>query len=321
MSKLQRWQNGSSALVMACLLAACGGGGNPGTTGVPTNPTPSPTPIVPVVPGSPAITGNIATDGLNWLNFRRSQAGLSVLTRTAQIDSAAQNHSDYQRLNNTVAHDEIAGNPGFTGQTPLERLSHVGYFFTGSYAYGEVISASTSSSGQYLAEELITAIFHRFVIFEPKFREIGAGSATAASNYTYFTTNFTANNGFGAGLGAGQIVSWPVNGQTGVTRNFFSDFEAPDPVAGINEVGYPVSVHADIDVTLAVTSFTIHPHGGANLSVKLLEHSASDQHTPSSAAAIVPLTVLAGSTTYDVSFSGTSNGTPISKTWSFTTAP
>ena len=321
MSILQRWQNGSAALVTACLLVACGGGGGSSYSSSTPNPTPTPTPIVPVVPGAPGVTGDIATDGLNWLNFRRGQVGISVLTRSALIDSAARNHSDYQRINNTVVHDEVAGKAGFTGATPLERLQHVGYFFSGSYAYGEVISASTSSSGQYLAEELITAIYHRFVIFEPKFKEIGAGSASNGSGYTYFTTNFAASNGFGPGIGNGGIVSWPVDGQTGVTRNFFSDFESPDPVAGANEVGYPVSVHADIDVVLSVTSFTIHPHGGANLGVKLLAHGPTDQHTPDSAAAIVPLTVLAGSTTYDVNFSGTSNGTPISKAWSFTTAP
>jgi uncharacterized protein YkwD len=318
MSHIQRWQTGSLALLTACLLAACGGGGGGYSS---STPTPMPTPITPVEPGAPALTGNIATDGLNWLNFRRSQLGVPVLTRNALIDSAAQHHSDYQRINNEVVHDEVAGKTGFTGVTAFERLAYVGYTFGGSYAYGEVISASSSSSGVYLAEELITAIYHRFVIFEPKFKEIGAGAAVGASNYAYFTTNFTANNGYGPGIGAGQIVTWPVSGQTAVPRNFLSDFESPDPVAGQNEVGYPVSVHADINVTLKTTSFTIRPHGGANLNVKLLAHSATEEHTPDSAAAIVPLTVLAGSTTYDVSFTGTSNGTPVNKTWSFTTQP
>ncbi|MFL6660012.1 MAG: CAP domain-containing protein, partial [Massilia sp.] len=235
------------------------------------------------------------------------------------IDSAAQNHSDYQRINNTVAHEETPGKSGFTGVSPLERLAHVGYTFTGGYAYGEVISASSSASGQYLAEELITAIYHRFVIFEPKFKEIGAGAANS-NGYYYLTVNFTSNNGYPPGLGLGQVATWPVSGQTNVTRNFFSDFESPDPVDGANEVGYPVSVHADINVTLSVSSFTIRPHGGSDLSVKLLAPN-SDPHTPASAAAIVPLAVLGRNTTYDVSFAGAINGVPLTRTWSFTTAP
>lgn len=319
MSTLQRWNISATALIVASLMAGCGGGGNDYGGGV-NNPTPDPTPIPPVEPGSPVQTNNVATDGLNWTNFRRSQIGIPVLARSSLIDNAAQNHSDYQRINNLVTHDEIAGKSGFTGATLFARLNHVGYTFTGGYAFGEVISASNSASGAYLAEELITAIYHRFVIFEPRFKEIGAGAA-ANGSYNYLTLNFTANNGYGPGLGFGQLVTWPVNNASNVTRNFMSDFESPDPVPGINEVGYPVSVHADIDATLVVTSFTMQPRGGSNLNVRLLAKSAGDTHTPASAAAIVPLAKLAASTVYDVSFVGTSGGAPVSKTWSFTTKP
>lgn len=332
MSTMQRWQTGTVALVTACLLTACGGGGS-GV--VAPAPTPTPTPL-PVEPGAPALTGNVASDGLNWLNFRRSQLGASVLTRNPVIDSAAQNHSTYQRINNLVTHDEEAGKSGFTGVSAEERLQFTGYVFSGNWAYGEVISASVSSSGVYLAEELITAIYHRFVIFEPRFKEIGAGFATRSDGYTYFTTNFATSNGLGPGIAAGQIATWPVDGQARVARSFMSNFEEPDPVACINEVGYPISVHTNIGVPLATTSFTIRPRGGAELKVRRLIHAdvappvtnppqceppEGDTHTPVSAAAIVPIAVLAASTTYDVSFVGTVNGLPVSKTWSFTTNP
>lgn len=241
------------------------------------------------------------------------------MTQNALVDRAAQAHADYQKLNNIVSHDEVAGNPGYTGAHLLERLSSAGYTFgNAAYAYGEVISATTNNSGAFMADELITAIYHRFVIFEPMFKEIGTGSATTSQSYTYFTSDFTANNGYGPGLGHGGVVTWPYSGQTGVTPNFFSDYEAPDPVAGVNEVGYPVSVHADISAQLAVQSFTISQHGGAVLAVKLLAH-ASDAETPASAAAIVPLAVLKGATTYDVSFVGSADGVAVTKNWSFTT--
>lgn len=317
MKKLYGWQSASAALLAALVLAACGGGGSGGAA----NPTPAiPTPVVPppAEPGSPAVTNNVATDGLNWLNFRRQQAGLSVLTRNAKIDAAATGHSNYQRLN-TVTHVQEVGKPGFTGVNLVNRLNAAGYSAP-SYFYGEVISASTSASGSYLAEELITAIYHRFAIFEPRFKEIGAGSATNASGYTIFTNNFAANNGYGPGIGAGNIVTWPGNGKTGIIPNFFSDYEAPDPVDGVNEVGYPISVHADADVTLTVTGFSMRPRGGANLAVKLLSAAADPgKTTTQSAAAIVPLAVLAAATVYDVTFSGTADGVAITKSWSFTT--
>jgi hypothetical protein len=281
---------------------------------------------VPTGPGAPAATGNTAADGRAWINYRRGQNGLSNLSQAVHIDQAAQSHSDYQRINNTVTHNEEPGKQGFTGATLLDRLHASGYTFQPStgYAYGEVISATSSTSGFYLTEELITAIYHRFVIFEPRFKEVGTGAATNGSGYSYFTADFAANNGYGPGLGTAAVATWPFDGQAGVPGNFLSDYESPDPVPGANEVGYPISVHADIDTVLTVTAFSVHPHGGADLAVRQLTHGA-DPETPVSAAAIIPLAPLHAGTTYDVSFSGklalsgSPNSVPISKSWSFTT--
>lgn len=305
-----------TALLLAGLLAACGGGDSSPNGAV----TPPPTPVTPVAPppGAPTASGNTASDGFAWFNYRRNQVGLSTLTRNSIIDQAALGHSNYQRLNNTVSHDQVAGNPGFTGQTLLNRLNNAGYFFTGARAYGEVISAAGERDGFYHAEELIAAIYHRFVVFEPLFREMGTGAATNASNYTYFTTDFSANNGYGPGLGRGNLVTYPVNNQTAVPPNFLSDSESPDPVPNQNEVGYPVSVHADNTSTITVNSFTVRPRGGAELATRLLS-KAVDGETPKSAAAIIPLTRLAAGTTYDVSFSGTVDGSTVTRSWSFTT--
>lgn len=321
MKTLYRWQTTSAALLAALALAACGGGGSDATPApvlpTPINPAPPDQPPA-VEPGAPALTNNAATDGLNWLNFRRSQAGLSILTRNSLIDSAADGHSKYQTLNK-VTHVQEVGKPGFTGVQLLNRLQAVGYA-TPNYFYGEVISASTSTSGVYLAEELITAIYHRFAIFEPRFKEVGAGASTNAAGYTIFTNNFAANNGYGAGLGRGNIATWPVDGKTGVATNFFSDYEEPDPVPNANEVGYPISVHADADLTLTVTTFTVRRRNGGDLPVKLLSVAADPENTTTrSAASIVPLSRLSANTVYDVAFAGVLDGTPITKSWSFTT--
>jgi uncharacterized protein YkwD len=281
----------------------------------PTSPT-TPTPT----PGSPTATGDVALDGFNWFNYRRNQLGLSSLTRDSRIDAAAAAHSDYQRLNNTVTHDETAGKPGFTGVTLADRLTAANYTLVRPYAYGEVISAATDRNGFFHAEELITAIYHRFVIFEPVFRQMGTGSATAGGNngYTYFTADLTTTAGYGTGVGRGNVAVYPVNAQTAVPTNFMSDTESPDPVPNQNEVGYPISVHADISSVLTVQSFTVQARGGTALSVRLLATNV-DPETPRSAAAIVPLSPLRSNTTYDVSFTGTVDAIPVSRNWSFTT--
>lgn len=240
--------------------------------------------------------------------------------RNPTIDRAAQAHSDYQKTNNVVSHEQIAGKPGFTGVDVKARLLSAGYLFTTSGYAGEVISASSSTSGFYMAEELITAIYHRFAVFQPKFQEIGTGSATDARNYNYFTTDFTTATGTG-GLGRGGMVTWPASNQRLVPVNFFSDNETPDPFPdkGVNEVGYPISLHADIGSTIRVGSFTVRARGAStDLAVKMLS-PGGDAHTSTSVAAIIPLAPLKAGTVYDVTFNGTVDSVTASRNWTFTT--
>ena len=315
MSIRQQARSWGAAALAALLLAACGGGGSPPVGVVSTAP---PSATVPQAPDAPAATGDTALDGYNWINYRRAQTGLSMLTRNSLIDAAAQSHASYLRLNNVVSHTETTGQPGFTGADLGARLAAANYTLVRPYAYGEVISATTSTSGAYQAEQLITAIYHRFVMFEPIFKEAGTGAAGNSSGYTYFTADLVASGGYGPGLGSGNMVNYPINNQANVQTNFMSDSESPDPVPGQNEVGYPISVHADNTASITVQSFSVAPRGGTALAVRLLSH-AVDADTPASGAAIVPLSPLSGATTYDVSFSGQVNGKTVTRNWSFTT--
>jgi uncharacterized protein YkwD len=305
------------ALLASLLLSACGGGGD----AAPADNPPALAPTVPQDANAPQVTGDTATDGINWFNFRRQQIGLAPLTRNSQIDAAAMGHSNYQTLNG-ITHDQTAGKPGFTGVTVFDRLAAADYRFTqGPGAYGEVIVRTSNASGFQGSEDLIAAIYHRFVIFEPVFKEVGAGAAKAQDGNIYVTTDF-AVNGFSAALGAGNVVTYPFANQQNVPRNFFSDSESPDPVASKNEVGYPISVHADITSTIGVQSFTVQPRGGAALPAQLLER-ATDPHMTQSdvtgAVALIPLNPLAAATTYDVLFVGTVDGQSVNRSWSFTT--
>lgn len=320
MRSIDTWHYRISALLVAAVLTACGGGsdGPSNSSGLtPTTPPPT-TPPTPSAPGAPTATGNTATDGFNWFNFRRMSIGLAALARNSQIDAAAQGHSNYLMANNTVSHSQTAGATGFTGANLADRFVAANYRLSAPFAYGEVISAASERAGFYHAEELIAAIYHRFAIFEPVFKEGGTGAATANNNYTYFTADFAASGGYGAGVGRGMVAVYPGPDQTSVPVNFMSDSEAPDPVPNQNEVGYPISVHANISSTIAVSSFTVKPRGGSNLTVRTLTRSA-DSNTPASAAAIIPLGKLAAATTYEVSFAGTVDGVAVTRNWAFTT--
>jgi uncharacterized protein YkwD len=318
MSKTHPAKSVVAAFAAALALAACGGGGSDSGS-VSSSAGSTFTGFSGLDAAAPVPTNNIATDGFNWINYRRAQAGVGVLTRNSMLDRSAQAHSDYQRLNSDVTHDEDPAKPGFTGATLEARVQAAGYTLVRDYASGEIIAASTSSSGFYLAEELVTAIYHRFVMFEPLFKDMGSGAATGSSNYNYFTTNLGATGGYSPGLPSLTIVTWPVNGQTGVQTTFASNSEEPDPVPDADNVGYPISIHANLTETVAVQSFTVRPRGGAELARRLLVKGQDANTTMSSVAAIVPIAPLAANTTYDVSFSGTVGGAAVSKTWSFTT--
>ncbi|WP_229217648.1 CAP domain-containing protein [Massilia forsythiae] len=324
MSKMHRTKGMLGALVAAWALAACGGGGSGnGTTSSAASATPA-TGVAGTDAAAPALSGNVATDGRNWINYRRSQIGLPTLEHNTIIDSAAQGHSDYQRINNTVTHDQQAGKQGFTGAALADRMRAAGYTFTGSNAIGEVIAASSRQNGFTMAEELVTAIYHRFVMFEPQFKEIGSGAAATSAGYNYLTADFAANNGLGSGLAAGALAAWPFNGQTQVQVNFLSDSEEPDPVPDRNEVGYPISLQTNLSNVIAVQSFTVRPRGATtDLATRQVDNQVASsnplQRHNLSAVAIIPLAPLAAATIYDVTFIGTLNGAAVGKTWSFTT--
>jgi uncharacterized protein YkwD len=303
------------ACTVSLLVSACGGGGDSST---PVQAASAAPPVVTADPNAPAITGDTATDALNRFNWRREQAGLLAVTRNTAIDRAAQAHSTYQALNDTITHTEDGSKPGFTGATTFDRLQAAGYSLSvpQGYAYGEVIASQTSTQGTQAAEDLMAAIYHRFIILEPMFKEAGAGAGTGASGLTYVTVDFTAN-GLDRTLARGNVIVYPFSGQSDVPISFNSDQESPDPVPNQNRVGYPVSVHAALTSTLTVTTFTITPHGGTPLATRLLT-SATDTDTPASAAAAIPLAALVSGKTYDVQFVGAVDGVPVTRNWSFT---
>ena len=297
-------------LLIVFLLPACGGGsGNSSSL--------TATELRAQEASAPIVTGDVASDGFNWFNFRRQQAGLPALKRNSTLDRAAAAHANYQQANNVVTHDEMPGLPGFTGADSMQRLRAAGLELNPfAYSDGEVIAATNSSDGFAAAEGLMAAIYHRFIILQPVFNEAGAGSATRIGGYTWLNVNFVLNQR--VNTKTGRLTVWPFSQQQNVSVNFFSNQESPDPVPQNDEVGYPVSVHADINTNLQVSSFTLSPAGGDPLAVRLLDAN-TDPETPASAAAIIPLVPLQAATRYEVEFIGVVAEIAVKRQWFFTT--
>lgn len=266
-----------------------------------------------------ASTADHETAALRQANLRRGQIGLPALTLNAQIAAAAAGHSAYLATHNLTGHYQSASQypAGFTGTTAGDRLDAAGYPWR---LYGEVISfgPATGTTG---VESLIEAIYHRFGLFDPGADEAGAGFVTDHPAYgKVLTINLGSQQVPATGSPAGWVGAYPYDGQTGVQIDFYSDQESPDPVAGANRVGYPVSIHVGYGKRLSVSSFTLATAAGTNVPVTLLP-STGDSHVPASAAAIIPLSPLTPGQTYRASFSGSTDGAPMTRSWQFTAAP
>ena len=253
-------------------------------------------------------------NALAQVNLRRQQVGLPLVAANSQLMTAARGHANYLLQNNVTDHNQVAGAAGFTGVTPGDRISAAGYEAS---AYGEVL-ASGAYSGGTAVDALVQAIYHRFAIFGSAFDEVGTGVRYSADGGA-FAIEFATRSYPLPAAPAGWAGVYPWNGQTGVTTDFYSNQESPDPVPNADRVGYPVSLHVDDHATLTMSSFTLESAGGAPVSALLL--APGDAHTPNSAAALVPLAPLAYGTTYVARFAGKVDGADLAKTWSFTTAP
>lgn len=263
-----------------------------------------------------AIVEDDATTAVRQINWRRSMVGLPPLAAQSALTLAAQRHSRYLSANATLGHGETRGLVSFSGATVADRLTAANYPWQ---TYGEVISAG-QATGPWAIEALMEAIYHRFGMLRSDITEAGGGFDDAHPDYqTIFTMDMGAQQRMDARAGQGWLGTYPAHGQDQVPIDFYSDTESPDPMAGVNRVGYPVSVHGASSETLTVSRFELSA-GGAAVPTHLMQ-SGSDSNTPRYAAALVPLQPLQPGQTYQVAFAGNSGGQAVNRTWSFTTAP
>ncbi len=256
---------------------------------------------------------------LERINLRRSQVELPVVARNTMIDTAARAHSNYLALNNLTGHFQSQSQfpNGFTGNNPGSRITAAGYNWT---SYNEVI-AFGPASGATAIDNLIEAIYHRFGLFSTRASEVGIGMVDTHPAYQYVLTADLATT---RSPTPSQPDTWigvyPYSGQADTPRDFYSDEESPDPVPGANRVGYPISLHVDANLTLAMSSFTVKNAAGQTLAGSTLK-SSSDSNTPASVVAFIPTSPFDYGSSYTARFVGAVGGAPIDKSWSFSTAP
>lgn len=270
----------------------------------------------PVVPGAvygKKCTTMTADDLEAWedIAILRGKTKMGAIDCVDTIQKASANHANYIQLNGgKLTHDEVAGNPGFTGAKFYDRMKAAGFAGPGSPMF-EVIHSLGDGHGSILGESgWVNTLYHRipFVAFGAK--GYGFGNNTGK----WATVDFSSG---GSAPSPTAVATWPVDGDTGVWTTFRCASEIPNPLPGQTLAGYPISLTGAGNLT--ITEREITQAGAVVEHVFLAKGSDSTGLIPASQAYLIPKAPLMRSTKYDVHVKGTVGTTPFDLAWSFTT--
>ena len=112
-------------------------------------------------------------------NQMRYAIGAPTIPGDPRVVLAAQRHADYSSLNGTGGHYEVAGNPGYSGYGPRERVAAAGWNTT---FVSEV--AAGYRGALYAVSELWHAPYHRLGMMHPSAIATGWGHSDLNSRST-----------------------------------------------------------------------------------------------------------------------------------------
>jgi len=297
---------------------------------VPTAPATSTSNLQTTVPTPTYAVGSAELTFFNTLNDFRSKLGLGLLAQNAKLDKASSNHLVYVLANldlnmlaldangSPVFHSEDPSRTGYTGITPADRVRVTQYAAT---YVGE--EGGFGVPGTALAN-LIATVYHRNGLMLQTPRDIGLAFGGSATQTYVIEEGYESTAQSNA---ADFFGSYPADKQTGVPLSMA--VESPTPFIDItyadyaSKTSFPINVVSEASTTLVVNSFSVTQAGATTpLSVYQLNSSTSAQdkrYLGKNTAFIVGKVAFRPNTTYNVSFSGTVNGTTVNKNWSFTT--
>lgn len=239
------------------------------------------------------------------VNEIRSRIGLQPFQPDARLCAAAIAHTNYLKLNGLTGHYQHAGDPGFVGQTPAERLDAFGY----SDSSWEGVDFGSQSVHDSL-RRLYDAPYHRLPFLQPGSTFVGAGFVSSHMTLEFGMSNQT-----------GTVVS-PAPQEQGVPLSW-SGQERPDPLAihhlsGV--VGYPiVFAHFTPSGERVYVRHARLSTGDGEAVDFALNTPDNDEHLDF-AAILIPVRPLRPNTVYEVSVDArTQSGKDVSTTWRFMT--
>ncbi|WP_053572732.1 CAP domain-containing protein [Caballeronia cordobensis] len=314
------------AIAASLLVAACGGGGGGSSDASPAAPASgASTPATPTNPANlttpqyPADSFHLAA--FNLLNQQRQQCGFPALQENTALDQATAAHAQYLTANDVITDTEVAGNPGFTGVTFVDRAAHFGYTqYNGSIGvsggYYTNATLTEADYGQRAIYAFLGGVYH-VSIAASLATTVGIGKVAKTYNgfpqeqFSLNLTNFQQRT-------ANAPLTFPCQGTTGVPYDSFG--EIPTPPATSGHWGTPVAVVGNSTDTIVMQTGTMTDSSGHVIALQVLD-SAKDPNKLllSDQGVAYPTTPLSPNSQYTVSLTGTINGVAFSRTFSFTT--
>ena len=292
-----------------------------------------------------------ANDALDYLNGLRTKAGLPKFSEQSNLNTAAQNHSDYMQINNVAGHYEDSSKSGYTGYSPMDRALDSSY---SSRVVSENLSAGVETDTESI-DGLFSAIYHRFGFLNLSFDEIGIGKSHNGD--TYFYTYDMGNTGVNllcqetaASSGyknvcsdaekivdradfenalsshkesAPELIIWPAVNSDNIPPVFYE--ESPDPLPNDSVTGYPISVEFNdgkFDTPPTVSSFTlVNVVTNSAVDNIVVMNENNDPHDDFTAYqfALFPEKRLEWGSQYRAKIIYTYDGVEKTKIWSFST--
>jgi len=284
------------------------------------------------------------------LNAIRLNAGAGLIVQNTSLDTAASSHTNYLVNNNLVSNVaylnstvSVGGagvlgghyeNPilsGYTASTPQTRATVAG-FSTGSTGSVSELLSFGAASGVVCSASIENSVYHLVQLISPF---INVGLSFNGNGPVCDIELGISSSESGQFPSAGNWVSYPGNGQTGVSPKFYNQAESPVPAADLLSAGHPVviSLYNQSNRSLTGTQVVLHTFtltaAGSPVASRVLAQSGvtTDGTTLTvdsnisgpGILVLLPTSPLNPNTVYNVTFSATANGVFVNKSWSFTT--
>ena len=325
------------SLIAVAALTACGGGSGGGAAGDSTS-----QPDTVVAPPTPIAykAGSEELAVFTLLNAERKRCDFYPLVQNARLDKSAKGHADWLLKNDKSGHYQTTGTPLFTGATPYDREAAAGYGEGAAFTDSEVEFDSTVpkfGQGTSAVRNFLNAPYHQLAMLRG-YRDVGVSVrgkfdiGVSPNNRSAVNIDFGYLNSVGLRAAPADTVrTYPCEGSTGVNR--FLEEETPNPVPTRNlrtdPLGSTIGVVGDVGTTLTITSASMtNVSSGASVALRTPVTAATDPNATGGTGNgyiypnegyILADAPLDASTAYKATITGTNNGKPFTKKFTFVT--